>query len=118
VRLTIQCDHGLPTAFDAIGKCNVHKGDAGFTVMNANYIDIGFDIGANPNMFGGIQNQNGNSVHIIGNYVHDLAANRSDGTGKNGCPNIIRQGLSIVTHRYHGYRQYHSALRRDCEWYV
>jgi len=98
-RLVIQCDPGAASAFAAINQCKVTGTTVGFQVQ-ANFVDIkGFDIGGNANMAAavvGVCNPSGstvpcpnsNSLHILGNYGHDLAQNvfNSAGTVGPGCP--------------------------------
>jgi len=99
-RLTIQCDNGVGGGYAAQGHCLVRgTGGVGFLV-NTNNVDIvGFDVGAQASMNTGIfvvdcgpapNSTCGNSVHVIGNYVHDLG---------NGCPS---QG-AIEFDQNHGY---------------
>lgn len=87
-RLVLQCDAGTASASAAIGQCKIHGGDFGVYVNNASFVDIiGFDIGNTSGMESGIFGiaGTGNSLHIIGNYVHDLASGVNTGTGT-GCP--------------------------------
>jgi len=93
-RLVIQCDNGIANAQAAQGHCKFNG--SGFAITGggtANNYDIrGFDIGNNPNMTvgydglycgSGTQSTCNNSVHIIGNYFHDLAQNAP--LDSNGC---------------------------------
>lgn len=93
VRLVIQCDPGVASATAAIGQCKFN----GSWQVTGNNIDIvGFDIGNNPNISNSISLvctpltnvacPSGNSVHVIGNYVHDIGANLNTGGGVAGCP--------------------------------
>lgn len=96
-RIVLQCDAGIVSAFAAVGQCKVRGGGSGIAV-EANNIDVvGFDIGGAPGTSEGanmgaatnaISNggTTGNSVHIIGNYVHNLGAAVSNSLGIVGCP--------------------------------
>jgi hypothetical protein len=92
-RLVIQCDNGAANAPAAQGHCTISGSGVGFDI-GANNIDIkGFDIGNNANMIAAIRlvpcgtsgaSTCGNSLHVIGDYIHDLNANVSvDGGGCN-----------------------------------
>jgi len=86
-----QCDTPL--------SCFIRNGSGGFVVASlsgdANNIDIvGFDVGNAPNgLFGfmaewtgsAAQSMSGNSVHVIGNYFHDIAQTYNGPYGA-GCP--------------------------------
>jgi hypothetical protein len=101
VRLVLKCDAGAASVLAAIGQCNVHStiGFANFGIyVEANNVDvIGFDVGSDPDMGAGIvvacaastavACPKGNSVHILGNFVHDLAQNVDSG-GSTSPPNI------------------------------
>lgn len=104
-RVVIQCDNGVASAFAAQGHCKfTSSGLAAWTLgTGANNLDIrGFDIGGNGNMQTAIDGipcgASGpssclNSIHIIGNYIHDLNQNVSvDG---NGC-NIVGAGPAAI----------------------
>ncbi len=88
-RLVVQCDNQW--------SCKLTGGVMGINVV-ANYVDIvGFDVGNTASMSSGIfvpcqgscgagaASTTGNSVHILSNYVHDLAASVDTGYGP-GCP--------------------------------
>jgi len=92
VRLVMQCDNGIASYQAAVGKCMFTAAGAAFTLAGGNNFDIvGFDIGGNGNQFEAIdglvcgaaqQSTCNNSVHVIANYIHDLAQNISfDSTG-------------------------------------
>lgn len=108
VRLVIQCDNGIASATVAIGKCMITGSSAGFSVEANNVDVVGFDIGNNINMpiaIVGVCDQSGsictnaNSMHVIGNYVHDLASNVT-GNGILGCPD---NGAVQIGSNQHGY---------------
>jgi hypothetical protein len=106
VRLVIQCDPGVASATAAIGQCmvNTWKPNPSSSILiqiEANNVDlVGFDIGNNAEAGNAIKATCadpplgnspiacplGNSIHIIGNYVHDLGADVAGGTGIIGCP--------------------------------
>jgi hypothetical protein len=101
MRFVLQCDGGADSATAAKNHCKIPNtvSFANFGIaVEANNVDIvGFDIGNNPNMGTAIVamcNPNGsvvpcttgNSVHIIGNYGHDLGSNVSSSSGVVGCP--------------------------------
>lgn len=77
IRLVIQCD--------VKWKCLIRTNTRGFVVIIANNVDIvGFDIGNAPDGGSGVstvytgkdlQSDGANSIHVINNYVHDLAQN-------------------------------------------
>jgi hypothetical protein len=88
-RLVLQCDPGAASATAAIGQCKITGSVFGVLVEASNVDVVGFDIGGNPNMNGAIETTNGttaNSVHFIGNYLHDLGANVTSDSGVMGCP--------------------------------
>jgi len=78
--LTLQCDNGAASAISAQNQCKVTGtisfANIGIFVEANNVVVKGFDVGNNPNMGAGIIGANANTnVHILGNYVHDLAQN-------------------------------------------
>jgi hypothetical protein len=95
-RLVIQCDNGAASADAAKGHCKISRG-SGITFLfnGANNVDVrGFDIGNNPDMmtaFDGLAcgssgpSSCSNSLHILGNYIHDLGQNVSL---TNGCATL------------------------------
>jgi hypothetical protein len=110
VRLTIQCDAGVASAMAAIGQCRI-TGPIYGILVEANDVDIvGFDVGGDPSMnvaLEGVCNATaavpcptGNSVHFIGNYVHDLAQNVKNQAGVLGCP---ENGAISVSSNRHGH---------------
>lgn len=86
VRLMIQCDQKW--------QCKISGGRYGFLVA-ANNVDVtGFDIGNTSAMASAVLSITrvrsghadvGNSLHVIGNYVHDLASSAYGPEGT-GCP--------------------------------
>jgi hypothetical protein len=91
-RLVLQCDAGLASATAAAGQCTI-TGTISFAnigiFVEANNVDVhGFDVGNNPAMGAGIIGANANtSIHIYGNYVHDLAQSVKNTAGTIvGCP--------------------------------
>jgi hypothetical protein len=99
-RLVLQCDNGTDSATAASNQCTISSGGAGILV-EANNIDIvGFDIGNNANMGTGIDvvangGSSGNSVHLIGNYIHDLGGNVSPSAGDAGGPGCPESGAIL-----------------------
>ncbi len=94
VRLVLRCDSGVGSATRAIGQCKVTGSGNGISVTGNNVDVVGFDIGGNANMVLGVisiyqgsavASTGGNSLHVIGNYIHDLAASVSGPNGV-GCP--------------------------------
>lgn len=91
VRLKIQCDPGAASAYAAQGQCKISGGEYGILVQASNVDVVGFDVGNTAGMATGLMavycgtkpsaSTCSNSVHFIGNYVHDLG---SSNTG--GCP--------------------------------
>jgi hypothetical protein len=113
VRLRLQCDAqwSIPSG----SGCLLRNGTKGIVVDQANNVDVvGFDYGNNANALVGIEVvcssvngpgncPTGNSVHVIGNSVHDIASTANDGgTGGTGCPGSI-DGGGIVGGRHNGY---------------
>ncbi len=89
-RLIIKCD-------DPSAGCKLVANPAGgyAVVIEANYVDfVGFEVGPCPMCNAGIAilggsdfNNKGTSVHILNNYVHDIAQSGNDGNGfGTGCP--------------------------------
>jgi hypothetical protein len=96
VRFALQCDSGAASASAAANECKI-TGTISFAnigvFVETNNVDvIGFDVGNNANMGAGIgisgQTPAANSVHLKGNYVHDLGQNVFNfaGTVGPGCP--------------------------------
>jgi hypothetical protein len=92
VRFALQCDPGAASASAAANECKI-TGTISFAnigvFVETNNVDvIGFDIGNNANMGAGIVGANANSsVHLKGNYVHDLGSNVFNTAGTvRGCP--------------------------------
>jgi hypothetical protein len=112
-RLVIQCDQ--PTT----GCKLVAKPTGGYAVViEANYVDfVGFEVGpcaacnAGIAILGGsVFNNKGTSIHILNNYVHDIAQGGNDGNGfGTGCPSSgmiiadfkgqVIPGLQIIGNR-------------------
>jgi hypothetical protein len=91
-RFVLRCDPGMASANAAVDQCKI-TGTISFAnigiFVEANNVDIiGFDVGNNANMGAGIIGANSNSsVHLIGNYVHDLGSNVFNTAGAiRGCP--------------------------------
>lgn len=89
-RFVVKCD-------DPVTGCKVTGTPAGGydVIVKANFVDlVGFEVGpcsgcnAGIAILGGTNFSNkGTSVHILGNYVHDIAQSGNDGNGfGNGCP--------------------------------
>lgn len=89
-RLVIQCD-------DPTTGCKLVANPSGgyAVVIEANYVDfVGFEVGpcaacnAGIEILGGsVFNNKGTSIHILNNYVHDIAQSGNDGNGfGSGCP--------------------------------
>lgn len=89
-RLTIQCSN-------PIAGCKLTGAPAGGydVIIKANYVDfVGFEVGpcsacnAGIAVLGGTSFSNkGTNIHVISNYVHDIAQTGNDGNGfGNGCP--------------------------------
>jgi hypothetical protein len=114
VRLVLQCDAqwSIPS-----GSGCLLRGSSSLKgiVVESNNVDVvGFDYGNQPNALAGIETfcysingpgpcPTGNSVHIIHNYVHDIAQTANDGsTGGIGCPGAD-DGGGIVGGRHNGY---------------
>ncbi len=112
-RLVIQCD-------DPTTGCKLVANPVGgyAVVIEANYVDfVGFEVGPCPACNAGIAilggstfNNKGTSVHILNNYVHDIAQNGNDGNGfGTGCPSSgmiiadfkhqVIPGLQIIGNR-------------------
>lgn len=108
-RLVVQCDNGVANAAAAQGHCKISgSGLAGFQLTGGNNFDIkGFDIGNNPNMQTAIDgipcgtasvsspaaSSCLNSIHIIGNNIHDLSQNVA--VDANGC-NVPGNGPAAI----------------------
>jgi hypothetical protein len=94
VRVVYQCDAGVSDAITAIGKCIVTGSAAGFAISANNLDVVGFDIGNNSGMnvcFTTVTttttpSTTANSVHLVGNYCHDLGSAVSNSAGIVGCP--------------------------------
>jgi hypothetical protein len=95
-RFRIQCDS--PWSVPSGSGCLLrNSSSSGGLIANANNVDIvGFDY-TNPNSYLGAEARctatsgqcpAGNSVHIISNYLHDIAQNVNDSQGGPGCPSF------------------------------
>lgn len=110
-RLVIQCDNGTANSAAAQGKCLFTGSGTAWSLNNGSNFDItGFDIGGNANQFDaivGIPCGAGphstclDSVHIIGNYIHDLAANVALDSG--GCPVLGSAPGAILFLNHHNW---------------
>jgi hypothetical protein len=115
VRLVIECD--VPWSVPSSSGCLLRGNNStqGISV-EANNVDVmGFDYGNLPNALTGIgifcsaergpgPCAQGNSVHILGNYVHDIGSTANDGgAGGVGCPGAWRGGGILAGSRHGGY---------------
>lgn len=110
-RFIYQCDNGVASSPAAVGHCRFNGTGVGWTLSAGGNFDIrGFDIGGNGNMFVAI---NGipcgaaghssclDSVHILGNYIHDLAQNIS--LDSSGCSPFGQAPGAILFLNHHGW---------------
>ena len=107
--LTLQCDNGAASAISAQNQCKVTGtisfANIGIFVEANNVVVKGFDVGNNPNMGAGIIGANANTnIHILGNYVHDLAQNvyNTAHTVGPGCPENGAVGAGSVGIQVYG----------------
>lgn len=122
IRVILQCDGGLGGGIAARNHCQIRGGNYGFMVVTNNVDIIGFDIGNTAAMASGIISitstqgtgvvaAQGNSVHQIGNYVHDLASTAVGPQGT-GCPQTGAIGIG----NHHGViQQDYQAIANDIE---
>jgi hypothetical protein len=113
-RLVLQCDAqwSVPSSSGCLLRGN--NSTQGISVEANNVDVVGFDYGNVPNAFTGIGTfcaavgspgpcAQGNSVHILSNYVHDIGQTANDqGAGGAGCPGDER-GSGIDVGRHGGY---------------
>ncbi len=109
VRLTLQCDAdwSVPSGSGCLIRNSAQQTGIGIVVNN---VDVaGFDYGNDANATQGIvvvcnpanngPCATGNSVHILNNYVHDIAQSGNDGgPGGSGCPS----SGAILVNQHHG----------------
>jgi hypothetical protein len=110
-RLVIQCDNGLASSSAAKGHCKFNASGAAWQLNSGSNFDIrGFDIGGNGNQFVAIDGVPCgpaghstclDSVHIIGNYIHDLAQNIS--LDSSGCSPFGQAPGAILFLNHHGW---------------
>lgn len=111
VRLVIQCDNGIASSLAAQGHCKFNGSGTAWSLNNGSNFDIrGFDIGGNGNQFDAIvgipcgsmgHSTCLDSVHIIGNYIHDLAQNIS--LDSSGCSPFGQAPGAVLLLNHHGW---------------
>jgi len=107
-RLRVQCDDQWSVPSGAGCLLRNSASSAGIVVTGSNVDVVGFDY-SQPNSGAGVvvrcggttsgQCAQGNSVHIINNYLHDIAQNVNDSLGGPGCPSF---GAIFVGTTLHG----------------
>ncbi len=110
-RLVIQCDNGVASALAAQGHCMFSGSGVAFNLSGGSNFDIrGFDIGNNPNQMTAIDGQPCgpaghstclDSVHILGNYIHDSAQNAP--LDSSGCVILGTAPGAILPINHHGW---------------